>query len=91
MKNIRIVRIVYLDCRGLSQGDIEPYVNGVRETFDTDMHTECQENQKMELILVPVRSETRIEHVILDLDQVKVSKVMEYDTLEELRREYPVA
>jgi hypothetical protein len=43
----------------------------------------------VENILVPVRSETRIEHFVLDLDQVKVSKVMEYATVEELRRQYP--
>lgn len=87
MKGIRIVRLVYLDCRGLAQGDISSYVEGVRETFG--MGSECQEEQAFEVIFIPVRSETRIEHVVLDLEQVKIAKVMEYVDVEELRRQYP--
>lgn len=89
MKGIRIVRLVYADCRGVAQQDISSYVDGIQESFGID--TESQENQTMEIIFIPVRSETRIEHVILDLDQVKISKVMEYIDVEELRRQYPTA
>ena len=87
MKGIRIVRLVYADCRGVAQQDISSYVEGVRETFGMD--SECQEDQAFEVIFIPVRSETRIEHVVLDLEQVKIAKVMEYIDVEELRRQYP--
>jgi hypothetical protein len=53
------------------------------------MGSECQEDQAFEVIFIPVRSETRIEHVVLDLEQVKIAKVMEYIDVEELRRQYP--
>ena len=89
MKGIRIVRLVYADCRGVAQQDISSYVEGVRETFGMD--SECQEDQAFEVIFIPVRSETRIEHVVLDLEQVKIAKVMEYIDVEELRRQYPTA
>jgi hypothetical protein len=82
MKGTRIVRVVYADVRGLEPRDIPSYMDAFSKSilFGTD--------DGVENILVPVRSETRIEHFVLDLDQVKVSKVMEYATVEELRRQY---
>lgn len=84
MKGTRIVRVIYLDCRGISQPDINSYVDDVRDTFGA----EPQQNQEIELIFVPVRSETRIDHIILDLDQVRIAKVMEEADFKEIHAKY---
>lgn len=84
MKGTRIVRVVYLDCRGISQTNINSYVDDVWDT----LHTEHQQNQEIEFILVPVRSETRIDHIILDLDQVRIAKVMEEADFKEIHAKY---
>lgn len=82
MSGKRIVRVFYIDIRNLSPSNIPSYMESVSASFLSNKHDE------IEHIFVPVRAETKVEHFVLDLDQVKIAKVMEYATVEELRREY---
>jgi hypothetical protein len=43
----------------------------------------------IENFFIPIQSETRIEHVILDSDRAEISKVVSYDSVEELQKKYP--
>lgn len=85
MSGKRIVRVFYIDVRGVNPNDVPSFMENVSKPVLSS------KNDTVELIFVPVRSETKIEHFVLDLDEVKIANVMEYATLEELRRQYPSA